>query len=408
MARKAFDGITVLEFAGFIAGPFCSKLLGDMGARVVKVESPGFGDPARHFGPFPDDAPDPEKSGLFLYLNTNKESVTLDITTATGRELFLRLAESADLLVEDRPPGPAEGSMESMGLSYDVLQERNPALVHLSITPFGLTGPKSHWKARHVNTFHASGEGYTLPGGLGYTMNPDRAPVAAGVHLGDYDTGQMAASAAIAALYAREFQGIGQRIEVSSQESTMALNRLTHTLYLGNGRLVDRSRTYEYGGIYACKDGYVILYPREDRQWRVLVEIMGRPELADDERYVTRADRIRHGDEVNRIIGEWAAELTKGEVYYKAAPSGCPAAYFATAEDVLRSPQLADRGFFVDVDHPDTGALTYPSRPYRFPKTPWAVDSPAPLLGQHNGDVYCGLLGMEETELSDLARGGVI
>ena len=135
----------------------------------------------------------------------------------------------------------------------------------------------------------------------------------------------------------------------------MALNRLTHTLYLGNGRLVDRSRTYEYGGIYACKDGYVILYPREDRQWRVLVEIMGRPELADDERYVTRADRIRHGDEVNRIIGEWAAELTKEEVYYKAAPSGCPAAYFATAEDVLRSPQLADRGFFVDVDHPETG-----------------------------------------------------
>ncbi len=408
MGSKIFEGITILEFAGFIAGPFCTKLLGDMGARVIKIEPPGYGDPARHFGPFPDDVPDPETSGLFLYLNTDKESVTLDVSTATGRELFLRLASSADLLVEDRSTAPVDGSMESLGLGYDVLKERNPSLVHLSITPFGLTGPKASWKARHVNTFHASGEGYTLPGGLGYTLNPDRAPVAAGVHLGDYDAGQMAASAAIAALYARAFQGTGQRVEVSIQESTMALNRLTHTLYLGNGRLVDRSRTYEYGGIYACKDGYVILYPREDRQWRVLVEIMGRPELADDERYVTRADRIRHGDEVNRIIGEWVAELTKEEVYYEAAPSGCPAAYFATSEDVFGSPQLAERGFFVDADHPEAGVLSYPSRPYRFPKTPWSLENTAPGLGQHNRDVYCGLLDMDDAELSALAQGGVI
>ena len=342
MARKAFDGITVLEFAGFIAGPFCSKLLGDMGARVVKVESPGFGDTARHFGPFPDDAPDPEKSGLFLYLNTNKESVTLDISTATGRELFLRLAESADLLVEDRPPSPAEESMESMGLGYDVLQEAKSGLgppVHHSVWSDRpqiviLEGPpRKHFSrlgrglhsARRPGVHHEPGQGArgsrSASGGLRH--RPDGS-------LGGYSS----------PIRQRVSGSRGSGFEVSSQESTMALNRLTHTLYLGNGRLVDRSRTYEYGGIYACKDGYVILYPREDRQWRVLVEIMGRPELADDERYVTRADRIRHGDEVNRIIGEWAAQLNKEEVYYKAAPSGCPAAYFATAEDVLRSPQL--------------------------------------------------------------------
>ena len=400
----AFDGITILEYADFIAGPYCAKLLGDLGAEVIKVEAPGRGDSARRFGPFPGDEPHPERSGLYLFLNTNKRSLTLDPSMPTGRELFTRLLSRADVLVEATQPG----TMKRMGLDYDVLRELNPRLVYVSISAYGQDGPQAGWKAHHINSFHASGEGYTLPGGPGYAMYPDRAPITAGGHLGEYDSGLVAVSATVAALYAREFLGVGQHVDVSRQEATMALGRLTYALFLGGGQLVDRSRSYEYGGIYPCQDGYVILYPREDRQWRALVEIMGRPELAEEERFLTRAARIQHGEEVNGIIRGWARGLTKEDVYYRVAPSGCPAAFFATAEDVLASPQLKERGFFVEVDHAEAGLLRYPSRPYRSTADSWTVERPAPLLGQHNEEVYCGELGVSREELAALRRGGVI
>ena len=411
-----FTGINVLEYAGFIAGPYCSKLLGDLGARVIKVEPPERGDPGRDYGPFPEDDPDPDKSGLFLFLNTNKESVTLDLDSPTGRELFTRLAARADVLVEDTQPG----AMSRLGLDYHALRETNPGLVYVSISPYGQEGLKASWKAHHINSFHASGEGYTLPGGIGHAMFPQRAPITAGAHLGDYDAGLQAALAAVAALYAREIWGAGQQVDVSRQEATMALYRLTHAQYLGQGRLVDRSRSYEYGGIYPCLDGYVILYPREDRHWKALAGIMGSPHLAEDPRFRTRADRIEHGDEVNHILQEWASKLTKEEIYYRVAPSGCPAAFFATPEDVLKSPQLEHRQFFVDVDHPKAGRIKHPTSAYRSSSVPSMreatglalgqerSDRPAPLLGQHNEGIYCGELGIGRQELADLRRGGVV
>ena len=399
-----FAGINVLEYASFIAGPYCAKLLGDLGARVLKIEPPGRGDSARHFGPFPEDIPDREKSGLFLYLGMNKRSITLDPAGPTGRDLFLRLVANADVLVEDTQPG----AMAKLGLGYQSLKEVNPRLVYVSITPYGQDGPKSQWKASHLNSFHASGEGYTLPGGLTHSIFPDRAPVSGGAHLGEYDAAILAASAAVAALYAREISGVGQQVDVSKQEATLAMNRLNQAQYLGQGRELDRSRKYEYGGIYPCLDGYVILYPREDHQWQALARIMGRPELAEAERFSTRAQRIQHGEELNRIILEWASSLPKQEIYDQVAPSGCPAGYFATAQDLVASPQLEAREFFRSVNHSKAGTLLYPSRPYQFSSLPWCSPDAAPLLGQHNEEVFCGELGVPREELPDLRRAGVI
>jgi CoA:oxalate CoA-transferase len=298
--------------------------------------------------------------------------------------------------------------MEELRLDYHTLQAINPGLVYVSVTPYGQDGPKAHWRAYHINSFHASGEGYTLPGGIGHALFPQRAPVTAGVHLGEYDAGLLAAIATVAALYAREIWGEGQHVDLSKQEATLALNRLTHAQLLGQGIGADRSRSYEYGGIYPCRDGYVVLYPREDRHWKALVEVMGRPELAGDERFHSRAARIQHGQVVNRLLLEWASNLTKEEIYYRVAPSGCPTAFFATPEEVLRSPQLEARQFFVELDHPKVGSLKYPSRPYRFSSDPWYAERPAPLLGQHNEEIFCGQLGLRREELADLRRGGVI
>ena len=399
-----FSGITVLEYAGSIAGPYCARLLADLGARAIKVEAPEGGDPARSYGPFPGDVPDPEGSGLFLSNNVNKESVTLDPSSPRGRELFVRLLARADLLVEDTHPGV----MSALGLDYPSLQPSNPLLVYLSITPYGPDGPQARWQARHINTFHAAGEGYILPGGIGYAAFPQRGPVTAGSHLGEYDAGLQAAIAAVAALYAREVWGVGQRIDISKQEASLSLNRLMLAQFLGQGRRVDRSRTYEYGGIYPCRDGYVILYPREDRHWQALADIMEQPELGQDGRFRTRADRIRHGAEVNRILATWASTRDKEDIYYRVAPSGCPAAYFATAEDVLASPQLAARGFFKEIDHPRVGKLPYPSLPFTLSPDMARPRNPAPLLGQDNERVFCDELGLTRRELADLRRGGVI
>lgn len=394
----------MLEYAGFVAGPYCGRMLADLGAKVVKVERPGTGDPARGYGPFPENVPNREKSGLFLYLNLNKRGITLDPTTPAGKELFLKLAAKADVLVEDSTPG----LMAQLGLGYPQLQKLNPALVYVSVTPYGQTGPQSRWKAQHINTFHASGEGYTLPGGATYAKFPERAPVAGGAHLGEYDAGLMAASGTVAALYAREVWGRGQHVDVSKQEATFGLNRLMFTQAHAEGHVTDRTRSYVYGGIFPCKDGYVMLYPREDGQWRALVTIMGQPALADDERFFTRAARIENASEVNKKISQWTATLGKDEIYSQVAPSGCPAALFAEAQDVHSSPQLQARQFFRSVDHPQAGPLAHPVRPYRFSGLTEDAPEPAPLLGQHNEEILCGELGLPPSELASLCKGGVV
>ena len=399
-----FQGLTVLEYSGFIAGPYCTRLLADLGARVVKVEETGVGDPARGWGPFPGDLPDREQSGLFLFLGANKKSITLDPALPTGRDLFLRLAARADVLVEDTRPG----SMGDLSLDFGALSAINPRLIYVSITPYGQDGPNSQWSAYPINSFHASGEGYTLPGGMGHAMFPQRGPTTAGGHLGEYDAGLLAASACVAALFSRELWGSGQHLDISKQEATLALNRLTNAQAMGRGQNVHRSRGYEYGGIYQCKDGYVIIYPREDHQWRALSGIMGQPELGDDDRFRTRPDRIRHGEEINGIIKAWAADLTKEEIYYQVAPSGCPTAPFSTAEDLFRSPQLRERSFFEEVDHPKAGPLQYPTRAYRFSEIAISPTQPAPLLGQHNEEIFCGELELPREELAELRRSGVI
>ena len=399
-----FSGITVLEYAGFVAGPYCGRLLADLGADVVKIEAPVTGDPARDFGPFPENIPHREKSGLFLHLSLNKRSITLDPSTPTGKELFVKLAAKADVLLEDSPPG----HMAALGLGYSELQEINPSLIYVSVTPYGQNGPQAGWKAQHINTFHASGEGYTLPGGATYSMFPDRAPVSGGTHLGEYDAGLIAASGTVAALYAREVWGRGQHVDVSKQEATFGLNRLMFTQAQAEGQVVDRTRSYVYGGIFPCNNGYVMLYPREDRQWRALAEIMDQPELADDARFLSRTARIQNAGELNRIISQWAETLGKDEIYSLVAPSGCPVGLYADSQDMHKSPQLKARRFFQDVDHPQAGQLTYPVRPYRFSGLGEDGPKPAPLLGQHNEEIFCGELGLPPSDLADLQRAGVV
>ena len=405
MHTGALQDLKIVEFASFVSGPYCAKLLGDMGAEVVKIEAPPTGDEARMRGPFPQDLPHPEKSGLFLYLNTNKLGITLDPSDPAGYDILLHLLREADVFVHDRTAAQAR----ALHIDYETLHQANPRLIVTSVTPFGHTGPYAEYRAYDLNLCHAGSEGYLLPGGLGHQTFPGRPPVKLGGHAGDYDGGSAAAVGTMGAVMAREAWGEGQHVDASRQEANIALNRVTFVTYVSEDVVPRRdSRSYPFAGLYATKDGHVVLRPTENRHWRSLAEAMGRPELADDPRFAERPARIRNGEAFNAVVGEWTGQRTTREVFEAAQGVGCPTAPFASSREIADSPQLKSRGFFTEIDHPVAGAWPYPTAPYRFSKTPWSARRPAPLLGQHNQAVLTGRLGLTGEELTLLRANGVI
>lgn len=317
-------GVRVVEMAEGIAGPYAAKLLADMGAEVIKVEPPFRGDRSRHDGPFPGHEPHLERSGRFLYLNTNKLGVTLDVDQPTGAELFAQLIAQTDVLIEDREPG----WLAARRLGYGDLRQRRDALVMTSLTRFGQDGPESTYKGYPLTTSHAGVEAYSLPGRLSLTMFPDRPPVQTGGGLGEYDSGLSAAVATLGAL----FSGIGQHLDVSQQEALMNINRPTIAHYFATGGIVSRQRGYEFGGALPCRDGYVLLRPIEDNHWQAVVRAMQRPELAEDERFQTRQARTANGMALNELLLQWCMQKSKIELYDLVAAEGAPIGYFAALQ----------------------------------------------------------------------------
>jgi crotonobetainyl-CoA:carnitine CoA-transferase CaiB-like acyl-CoA transferase len=401
MAKTAFDGVKVLEYAQFVSGPYCTKLLGDLGAEVIKIEPPTIGDEARRREPFLDDIPHPERSGLFLYLNCNKMGITLDPKTATGREIFKKLVKESDVLVEDNPPQV----MKELGLDYERLKDINPRLIMASITPFGQTGPYRDYKAYHLNSYSGSGLAQILAGVLPEEI---KMPLKGGGMLGEYDCGLSAAVAIVGALYSRLFTNEGQYIDISKQESLIAMERVeigmcansagASTVYMGG----------MVGGLQRCKDGYVVITIPMDHQWQAMKKLMGEPEWAYEEKYNDELSRAKHADEANKLIGEWTINHAKDEIYHQAQELSCPLGMISTVEDMLGSEQLQARGFFVDVEHPEMGKVKLPAAPYRFSETPWRVERPAHLLGEHNEEVYSRRLGYAKEELVRMRGAGII
>lgn len=399
----ALAGLRVLEYASFIAGPYCAKLLADLGAEVVKVEPPT-GDPARRGGPFAGGIPEPERSGLFLYLNTNKLGVTLDLRTAMARNIFSRLAQEADVVVTDVPPDDAE----RLGLVPQDLRKLNPRLVVTTVRPFGWGGPYAAYKAYPLNVNHVSGEGFLMPGGL---ENLGRPPAKAGNYVSSYDGGLNAALGTLAAVWAREFTGEGQHVDVSEQESTLSIYHMAVTALTEEHHLYSRNTASpSAGGVLPCKDGYVELFMWfEEWEWPRLLELLGNPDWALDPRFKDQPSRAQNWEELFLLLLQWTVERTKEEIYQKAQALKVPIGVYSTAEDLVHSEQLKHRGFFQEVEHPVAGRFLYPTVAYKLSRTPWRAWRPAPMLGQHNQDVLSGRLGFSSKEdLVKLREGGVI
>ncbi|WP_202237267.1 CaiB/BaiF CoA transferase family protein [Actinacidiphila reveromycinica] len=401
-AAPPLKQLRVIDASSLVAGPYCAKLFADFGAEVVKVEPPR-GDEARRREPFLDDRPGPETSGTFLYLNLNKRGVTIDLERAEGRELFRRLLADADILIEDR--SPAEN--ERLGLDYASLREINPDLIVTSITPFGQTGPYRDYKAYPLNTFHSSGQGYLLPMN---SADRSREPVKGASFIGECDAGLTAAIATLGALLWRDAGGSGQHIDVSKQHALMHLEKSQLRRYVDDGASPNRTgmgRLLET--LVKGKDGqYVVIILSSEIQWRGLFEAMGRPTWGAEPPFNTQAGRSENYPELRERLQRWADDHTADEIFHMVQGQRSACAPVNPAESFVNSPQIEDRGFLHEVDHPVAGTLRYPGRPFQFSNVAWKPQRPAPLLGQHNAAVLGDELGLTPQELVKLTEAGVI
>jgi crotonobetainyl-CoA:carnitine CoA-transferase CaiB-like acyl-CoA transferase len=393
-------GLRVLEVADTVSGAFCGKLLAAVGASVIKVEPPIAGDPSRRTGPFPDDVPHPERSGAYLYLNTGKKSITLNLRDAEGQAIMRQLASRCDVLIHTQAPAASR----DLGLDAESLAEANPDLIVAALTPFGSSGPYADYRAREINIFHAGGEGWLLPNGLALDTFPDRAPLVAGSDMGAYQAGLTAALGILAAVFAGNNGIPGQAIDASSQEAQLAIGYLPIQRLEAEGLVEDRfSRYFRVGGVLAAQDGYVELLTLEPRQWEALYAMLENPEWAAPEKFQEPA---KYGMEINEGLRQWAKQHTKEWLYQQGQARGVPIAPYYTPGEVFHSAQQRARDFFTPVAHPESGCLEYAGLPFRFGESPLPLDR-ALLLGEHNREVYLAL-GYASEEVSTLARAGVI
>lgn len=399
----ALSDLKVLDYGNFVTGPYCAKLLGDLGAEVIKIEAPHIGDEARRHEPFLDNVPHPERSGLFLYLNTNKLGITLNLENDKGRNIFKELVADADVLVENHPPQ----RMPRLGLDYETLRKINPRLIMTSITPFGQSGPYRDYKAHDLNLWHMGGMGYiTREGKFGSDYGP---PVKGGGRQADFTAGLTAAVATMSAIFSRHLTGLGQWIDISELECIAALPQAVVAFPALEGRIVGRRKEVQYpGGLVNCKDGMVLISLVEENQWKNLFEVMGSPEWAKEDIWMDLQVRIDNAAFLNTKITEWAEQHTSEEILRWTQEKHIPVAALNTSEDVVNDRQFIARDFFVDIEHPEAGRIKYPSASYKFSETPWRAQRSAPLLGQHNEEIYHQRLRYTKEEISDLMELDII
>ena len=407
MSKQALSGLKVVEYGQFISAPLCAKMLADLGAEVIKVEEPGSGDEARRYGPFPGDDSHPERSGLFLNLNTNKLGITLNLETATGKKIFFDLIRNADIFVENNPPR----RMEELRLCYTSVSNVNERLIMTSITPYGQTGPYKDYKGYDINVQAFGG----ITSAVG---SPDREPLVFPLSQGHAMGAINAAAATLVALFARDKTGRGQHVDISESQLmntlqrgyTAAINRFQGTSYQrlgprGSGKM------WPYG-LFPCKNGYVSIMTLEDYHWKSFVEAVGSPEWTQDPRF-TQDQFARAGyiDELDAHLTGLLMDYTKEEVFHIAqfkSKDQMPFVPVYNAKDLAEGEQLKERNWFVEIDHPDTGVLKYPGAPAKLGKTPWRITRRAPLLGEHNEEILCQRLGYTIEDLTTMRKTGII
>lgn len=378
---NGLEGVRVLELGELVSAAWAAKLMADLGADVVKVEEPG-GDRSRRRGPFPGGEPHPERSGLFLYLNANKRGVVVDPRTPAGRRELERLAAESDVLVHNHPL-PA---LEARGLSWEALRAIRPGLVLCSITPFGLTGPYSRYRAEELTVAHGGGWAWLSPGAL---ERPELPPLKGFGHQADFQAGTAGAAAALAALYRARRSGCGEHVDLCAQAYVASFLEVALIGYTYAGQVATRlgQRGLNPWSIFRCRDGLIFLCTIEQDQWERLVEFMGAPEWATLEVFADFPGRLENADVLHGFLQEWIAPWKVEELYREGQKRRVCFAPVLSMAELAEQRHLRERGFFVEVRHPEVGALEQPGPPYRLHEPWWGIRRPAPRLDEHRAEL---------------------
>jgi crotonobetainyl-CoA:carnitine CoA-transferase CaiB-like acyl-CoA transferase len=405
--NQTLDGMKVVELAQYISGPYCGMLLSGFGAQVTKIEEPGTGDISRRCGPFPEDNPHINKSGLFHYLNRNKQGATLDIRDPAGREIFLELIKDADVLVEDMLPKVAK----NLKLDYQQLKGVNPGLIVVSITPFGQTGPYKDYKAYAINA--------SALGGMSTILGePQREPLTPPFALGNFQTGIIATNAVMFALMARRKNEKGQHVDISEAESWAIFhtgNVVSAFIYSGRKRTRTGHRTYApypYT-LLPCKDGYVSMIALRGSEWKRFLEIIGDGKVpewyASDERFKDRSRAgMEYADVLDSLLSPWLMSHTRQEIFSRCREKHVPFTPVRNMDEVVNCDHLNNRRYFETIQYDETDPFKCPGPPVRFSESAWDLNQAAPSLSEHNNRIYSDHLGYSKDRLAQLEGTGVI
>lgn len=391
-------GIRILDLSWVLSGPFSTMVLADLGAEVIKVERPGWGDMARGSGPFIDG-----ESSYFLSINRGKKSLTLDLSKEQGKELFLKLVRKADVLVENFTPG----TMKKLGLDYEVLKEHNPAIVYAAISGFGQTGPYTSKPALDVIV-------QAMGGIMSITGEPGGPPVRPGASMGDIVAGLFTVIGILSALQERSRSGKGQMVDISMMDCQVAILENAFARYFATGEvpqpLGTRHPVFTPFQAFATKDGYVVvaLVGGAGNQWPLFCAAIGCLELIDDPRFQSGWERTLHYAELEPLISQAMKRKTTEEWLEELSQMGIPCGPVNRIDQVARDPQVLAREMIVEVPHPRIGKAKVINTPVKLSRTPGKVERPAPDLGEHTEKVLKELLNITEEEIAALKKSAAI
>lgn len=396
MVRRALEGIRVLDFTRVLAGPYCTMVLGDLGADIIKVERDGIGDDLRQWGP--PFMPDGE-STYFLSVNRNKRSIVLDLKNATGRDLALKLVRQSDVVLENFRPGV----MESLGMGYEQLREINPRLIYCSITGYGTTGPLAERPGYDVIM-------QGMGGLMSVTGEPQGTPMRVGVAIVDVVTGIYSGVAILGALQSRNRSGQGQRVDLSLLETCLAIMPNLTAGYLLAGAKPDRLGNGHPNAVpykvFATRDGNITLAVGNDEQWRRLCEAVGHPELARDTRYAENHARIARREEVETLVSDWFAQKRTDEWMELLPKMEVPSGPVYTIDRVLADAQIEALGILKTITHPTSGPLRVVGSPFHLSTDDTEPYRPPPRLGEHTADVLKEVLAVSDADFQALQQAG--
>ena len=391
------EGIRVVDLTRILAGPYCTMMLGDMGAEIIKVENPDGGDDTRSWGP-------PFLNGVstyFISINRNKKSLTLNLKDERGKELLRDLIRKSDIMVENFRPG----TLDKLGFSWEEIHRINPAMIFASLSGFGQTGPR---KSEPGFDVVIQGEG----GLMSITGEPDGPPNKVGASVADITAGMLAAQGILLSLYHREKTGVGQMVDVGMLDGQVALLTYHANGYFATGKIPPR-RGNKHPSItpyetYSCKDGYFNLGVGNDSLWRRFCDAMGLGEIKEDPKFAVNKDRVDNRLELQEILDAIFAEKTVEETLDGLRGAGVPCGPINNLAQVLSEPQVLAREMVVDVDVPVAGPTKVTGVPIKLSETPGSVRTPPPTLGQHTEEVLESVLGMDEAQRNALRQEGVV